>query len=71
MGAPFAVLYNLSAHADRDEIMQWLSGFEALSKMTFVTHGEPDASDTLRHSIAEKLVWNATVPEHGERVDLS
>ena len=59
-----------SAHADRDELMRWLGGFEAPPRMTFVTHGELEASDTFRHSITEKLGWAARVPEHGERVDL-
>ena len=60
-----------SAHADCDELMRWLGGFEAAPRMTFVTHGEPEASDTFRRSIGEKLGWQARVPEHGERVDLS
>ena len=59
-----------SAHADRDELLRWLGGFEASPRMTFVTHGEPEASDTFRHSITETLGWAARVPEHGERVEL-
>jgi metallo-beta-lactamase family protein len=41
----------LSAHADAGEIMQWLSGFTRPPKTTFIVHGEPDASDTLRQRI--------------------
>ena len=59
-----------SAHADADELMRWLGGFEVPPRMTFVTHGELEASDTFRHSITEKLGWAARVPEHGERVEL-
>lgn len=58
-----------SAHADRDELLRWLRGFDEAPRRTFVTHGEPDASDALRHCIAEKLGWDARVPEHGERVE--
>lgn len=61
----------LSAHADHDELLRWLGGFEAPPRTTFVVHGEPGASDTFRHSIQEKLGWNARVPEHLERVELS
>ena len=68
--AEVASLDMLSAHADRDELMRWLGGFESAPRTTFVTHGEPDASDALRHSIKEKLGWSAHVPEHGERVEL-
>ena len=69
--AEVASLDMFSAHADRDELMRWLGGFEAAPKMTFVTHGELESSDTFRRAIEEKLGWDARVPEHGERVDLS
>lgn len=67
--AEVASLDMLSAHADRDELMRWLGGFEAPPLRTFVTHGEPDASDALRHLIAEKLGWDVRVPDHGERFE--
>lgn len=67
--AEVASLDMLSAHADRDELLRWLGGFEEAPRRTFVTHGEPDASDALRHCIVEKLGWDARVPEQGERVE--
>lgn len=60
----------LSAHADAGEILAWLSNFEAPPRMTFVTHGEPAASDALRHRIEEELGWSCRVPEYREEVDL-
>jgi metallo-beta-lactamase family protein len=69
--AEVASLDMLSAHADRDQLLRWLGGFEAPPRQTFVTHGEPAASDAFRHSIQEKLGWKARVPEHGESVELS
>ena len=59
-----------SAHADREELMRWLGGFDKGPKQTFVIHGEPTGSDALRHSISEKLGWSARVPEHLERAEL-
>jgi len=61
----------LSAHADVEEILRWLSGFKAVPRMTFVTHGEPTASDALRQRIEEKLGWSCSVPDHGQRVELT
>ena len=55
----------LSAHADADEIMRWLQGFKAAPRMTFITHGEPAASDALRLRIEEELGWPCVVAEHG------
>ena len=68
-----ARVYNLdmlSAHADADEILRWLSQFKAAPRMTFVTHGEPEASDTLRHRIESDLKWRCRVPEQGSKVAL-
>lgn len=59
-------LHMLSAHADAKEIMAWLRNFESPPKMTFITHGEPEASDALRHRIEEDLGWSCLVPEYRE-----
>ncbi len=56
----------LSAHADHDEIMSWLGHFQRPPRTTFVTHGESQASDALRHAVEEGLEWSCVVPEHGE-----
>jgi metallo-beta-lactamase family protein len=61
----------LSAHADSGEILDWLRGFRAPPRMTFVTHGEPAASDALRHRIEEELRWACTVPDYRDEVELS
>lgn len=60
----------LSAHADGDEILRWLGGFERPPRTTFVTHGEPAAADALRRRIEEELGWTVVVPDHGQRVAL-
>ncbi len=64
-------LSSYSAHADADEIMGWLRGFERAPRRVFVTHGEPDAADALRKRIQDELHWNAHVPDHMETVNLT
>lgn len=63
-------LEGLSGHADADELLQWM-GKARPPKMTYVTHGEPDAADALRFRIDHELGWNVRVPEHLERISLS
>ena len=63
-------LHMLSAHADADEIMAWLGHFRQPPRMTFITHGEPEAADALRHRIEEELEWSCRVPEYRETVQL-
>ena len=69
--AEVAALENLSAHADADEILQWLGSFRSPPKHTYIVHGEPDAADCLRRRIATELGWSVSVAEHRQRVALT
>lgn len=61
----------LSAHADADEIMDWLGGFEVPPALTCIVHGEPAAADALRHRIEERLGWaRVLVPEYRDAVEV-
>jgi metallo-beta-lactamase family protein len=60
----------LSAHADRDELLAWLAALPAAPKHVYVTHGEPEAADSLRQAISEHHAWPCTVPEYMESVEL-
>jgi metallo-beta-lactamase family protein len=61
---------NLSAHADYGEILAWLRRFSKAPGHTFMVHGEPGASEALRHHIASELHWNVTVPTYLQQVKL-
>ena len=68
--AEVAQLEDLSAHADATEILDWLGHFKQQPKMTFITHGEPDAADAMRQRIERQLGWACCVPEYLERAEL-
>jgi metallo-beta-lactamase family protein len=61
----------LSAHADADEIMRWLRNFRTPPRMTFIVHGEPDASAALRQRIEGELGWACRAPQLLEEAMLS
>jgi metallo-beta-lactamase family protein len=61
---------NISAHADSQEIMDWLRHFSTAPRQTFIVHGEPDAADALRQKIESRLKWPVTVPYYLQKVDL-
>ncbi|MCB2023009.1 MAG: MBL fold metallo-hydrolase [Burkholderiaceae bacterium] len=63
-------LQGVSGHADADELMQWLRGFEAPPAATYIVHGEPHAADTLRTRVQDELGWRVRVPGHQEKVTL-
>jgi|SRR5690625_1277904 len=60
----------LSAHADADELMRWLSGVQHTPSRVFVVHGEDEASEALRVRIGRELGWRATVPRQDQVFDL-
>jgi len=62
-------LEGLSGHADADELLEWM-GKARPPRMTYVTHGEPEAADALRFRIDHELGWEVRVPEHLERIDI-
>lgn len=63
-------LASMSAHADANELLQWMRQMPQAPKMTFVTHGEPNASDALRQRIERELGWPAQVPDYRDSVAL-
>jgi metallo-beta-lactamase family protein len=69
IGAEVVQLRSFSAHADADEILNWLRRGPSAPAATYVNHGEPDAADALRQRIARELGWHARVPDHGEEVE--
>ncbi len=69
--AKVETLDGLSAHADREEILRWLSGFRRPPGETYVVHGEPHAAESLADALRTRLGWKARVPRDGETVPLT
>jgi metallo-beta-lactamase family protein len=58
----------LSAHADGDEILRWLRGFERPPRVTYLVHGEPEGATALAAAIRERLKWNVEIASDGAAV---
>src|SRR5690606_14398146 len=59
-----------SVHADAAELVDWARRMPAPPRIAFPVHGEPEAAEALRRTLAGELGWSAVVPRHGERVRL-
>jgi metallo-beta-lactamase family protein len=64
-------LESMSGHADADEMLAWMKTAPTPPRMTYITHGEMDASDRMRWRVASELKWNVRAPHHGEEIDLN
>ena len=62
---------SMSAHADSQEILRWLSGFKTPPRMTYLVHGEPGPMDALKATLESQLKWKVHAPNHLEQVELS
>lgn len=58
-----------SAHADQEDLLEWVSHFESKPKV-FVVHGEATASEALAEKIQERLNLIAHIPRWKERLIL-
>jgi metallo-beta-lactamase family protein len=64
-------LKGLSGHADAGEMLRWLSGVKGKPQAIFVTHGEPEAADSLAGRITRERGFVARVPAMGQAFDLA
>jgi metallo-beta-lactamase family protein len=68
--AKIEVLDGFSAHADREEILQWLKTFKKAPRQTYVVHGEPPAANALATAIRERLGWGVEIARYQQVVTL-
>ena len=61
----------LSAHADRDELISWLKKSPSKPKKVFVVHGEPEAAASLQQIIRDEMHWTVEIARHGQISELT
>ena len=62
----------LSAHADQDGLLGWLSHFKRPPRHTFIVHGEAETARIFADVVSQRLQWeNVSVPQRGKTVELS
>ncbi|OHW63420.1 ribonuclease [Andreesenia angusta] len=68
-----AEIHNLegfSGHADRDDLLEWLSGFKSMPKKVFLLHGEEEAKHAFADTVKQALLYECTVVEDVSEYDL-
>jgi len=63
--AEVAQISALSAHADRDELLGWLSGI-TIEPRVFVVHGEEEARAGFQKALKKARGWSSTAPQPRE-----
>ncbi|HEX9600537.1 MAG TPA: MBL fold metallo-hydrolase [Mariniflexile sp.] len=56
-------LESLSAHADQEELIHWISNIINIPEKVYLIHGEPSALDVLRVKIKDTYHWDVSIPK--------
>ena len=59
-----------SAHADRDELLNWLRELQAAPRGVFVVHGETESARSFGDYVREKTGWQVNVPAYQDEAIL-
>jgi len=59
-----------SAHADQQQLLDWLSNMKHTVKKVFVVQGDAEASEALAVAARDKLAVDASVPQVGDEIVL-
>ena len=62
---------SLSAHADQQEMIEWLKNIQTPVKKIFLNHGELHQSNAFRVKIQDELGWSCEVPLMNSEYNLS
>jgi metallo-beta-lactamase family protein len=69
--ARIAQNHGLSAHADRNELFEWLSGLKKAPRTLFVVHGEEESRRDFADFVRTEKHWKVATPDYGEEFILS
>jgi metallo-beta-lactamase family protein len=68
--ARIAQIHGFSAHADRDDLLRWLSRLSVEPRHIFITHGEKNAALKFKEFLEERTGYDTSVPAYGTKVRL-
>ena len=68
--AKVEIFDEFSAHADRDELLQYVNNTKESREGVFVVHGEEEQSEALAEGIRDLGIQSVLVPDLGEEVSL-
>jgi metallo-beta-lactamase family protein len=63
-------IHGFSAHADRDELLDWLRELQVPPRGIFVVHGETESAKAFGNYVRKKTGWEVTVPGYKDEVVL-
>ncbi len=69
--AEIVTIDGLSAHADYEDILNWLEDLNSPPKKIFINHGTLKSATALKKKIEERFHYEVYIPNYMEEIDLS
>ena len=69
MAASIQTLEGISAHADVNQLIDWISQMQSLPKKVYVNHGADSVCDAFAATVTERLGIEASAPYSGDSFD--
>jgi metallo-beta-lactamase family protein len=63
-------IHGFSAHADRNELLDWLRELEAPPRGVFVVHGETESARSFGNYARKQTGWQISVPDYQDQIVL-
>ncbi len=63
-------IHGFSAHADRNELLNWLKALKHPPRRVFVVHGETESALAFGNFVKKQTGWNVDIPEYQQEVAL-
>nr|MBP8912541.1 MBL fold metallo-hydrolase [Phycisphaerae bacterium] len=64
-------IHGFSAHADKEELLEWLGSLKKTPRKLFIIHGEAQSAQHFGQFIRERTGWDVAVPDYQEEVILN
>ena len=64
--ATVKVIESLSAHADQNDLINWMDNIKNIPEKVYLIHGESTALDAFRVKIKDIYKWNTVIPKRNQ-----
>jgi len=71
VNAKIANIDGLSAHADQNGLIEWMSELKKKPEQIFIVHGEAQAADAFRVKIKDVYGWESTIPKMNQIFEIN
>lgn len=70
VNAKIVKIESLSAHADQNELIEWVASIKNIPEKVFLIHGEKPAASALKSKLVARYPWKVSMPKLYSKISL-